>query len=568
MKKLLLLLGLFAIVPIASAQTTTTASPLALTAVKDAEMILPNSVIFNPALGYFGSYEIIKQAGSYLITPSEMQAAGFIDGDEITSLAWTITLGQQIQTTGAFTLDLRNTTDITNTFFYIPNPAEYATYSSTLTIPAQAGTMAFQFQNPFTYTGGGIYVTFGFETNGYSGFTPLLQTAVNTNLANGYRGRYFTGGAFTGSFFNDNHSDRPLTTLGKAVCSFSGDYYSTAYTDNSNTLTWFNTTGDFEIEYGVSPYTQGSGGTVVPQVTITAENPTYVLNNLLPATIYDVYTRKVCSSTNKGFWKKSSVATTISTPITTLPYIESFSGYLITSGWTRINNPSSLNWAIYGSDDGGVLGMKDIQGTVNNRTIYSRSVQLNANTNYTLTFDYSNYWLGGEFGYPDSENSADLNVLFNSSLVSGTPTILSTILDITNPIEQLATVTFTVPISGLYYIGFNGIFPSNPTTDPTIAGFSGFNYLYVDNFKLYTTLDIEENLVKNITLYPNPTTSILNIQTDKVIESITIIDVSGKTTNTKIASNNSIDVSNLSYGIYFIEVKTNEGIFREKFIKN
>ena len=563
MKKLLLLLGLITIFSIASAQTSTTATPLAQTAVMNAELILPNSVISNPEFNYYQGYEIIKQTGSYLITPSEMQAAGFINGDEITSLAWTITLGQQIQTTGAFTLDLSNTIDVTNTTFYATNTAEYALYSSTLTIPSQAGTMAFQFQNPFTYTGGGIYVSFGFETNGYSGYTPLLQTAINTNSVNGYRGRNYTGGEFNGSFFNNIHSNRPVTTLGKATCPFAGNYNSSAYTDNSNTLTWVNTTGNFEVEYGIRPYTQGSGGTVIPQVNITAETPTYVLNNLLPATLYDVYVRRICSPTNKGFWKKSFVATTISTPITTLPYVESFSGSLITSGWTNINNPSSYNWAIY---IGNFLGMKDVQGVENNRTIYSRSVQLNANTSYTLTFSYRNNWLG--IFIPDSENSADLNVLLNSSLISGTPTILSTVLDIANPIEQLATVTFTVPINGLYYIGFNGIFPSNPTTDPTYAGFTGFNYLEVNDFNLDTTLEIEENLVKNIALYPNPTHSILNIQTDKTIEEVSIIDISGRTTNVKLSENNTIDVSNLSSGIYFIVIKTTEGFYREKFIKN
>lgn len=78
-----------------------------------------------------------------------------------------------------------------------------------------------------------------------------------------------------------------------------------------------------------------------------------------------------------------------------------------------------------------------------------------------------------------------------------------------------------------------------------------------------------ENLtVSTLKVYPNPTNSILNIQTDQPIDSITITDISGRTTTVQSSVKDGIDVSNLSDGIYFIAVKTDNGFFREKFIKN
>lgn len=92
--------------------------------------------------------------------------------------------------------------------------------------------------------------------------------------------------------------------------------------------------------------------------------------------------------------------------------------------------------------------------------------------------------------------------------------------------------------------------------------------------ELYAVLLTGENLGVNalekqkIKLFPNPTSSILNIQTEKKIIDIKIIDISRRTTNLSNLSDNKIDVSNLSNGMYFVEIKTENGLFNEKFIKN
>lgn len=77
--------------------------------------------------------------------------------------------------------------------------------------------------------------------------------------------------------------------------------------------------------------------------------------------------------------------------------------------------------------------------------------------------------------------------------------------------------------------------------------------------------DIE--LAQSIFLYPNPTNTVLSINSDKNIESIVIVDVMGKTVKTMLPINNSIDVSNLPKGIYFLQAHTDQDLVSKKFIK-
>jgi hypothetical protein len=75
---------------------------------------------------------------------------------------------------------------------------------------------------------------------------------------------------------------------------------------------------------------------------------------------------------------------------------------------------------------------------------------------------------------------------------------------------------------------------------------------------------------KEVVIFPNPTSDYLTISNIEhlYINSIQIIDTNGKTIS-KITSNfNSIDVSNLSNGIYILSIETKEGKkFAENFIK-
>lgn len=73
----------------------------------------------------------------------------------------------------------------------------------------------------------------------------------------------------------------------------------------------------------------------------------------------------------------------------------------------------------------------------------------------------------------------------------------------------------------------------------------------------------------NITLsiYPNPVSNQLILDLDEKIEIITIMDIKGKEVKKLTPANNIVDVSNLTIGIYFLQIQTDKGLVSKKFIK-
>lgn len=80
-----------------------------------------------------------------------------------------------------------------------------------------------------------------------------------------------------------------------------------------------------------------------------------------------------------------------------------------------------------------------------------------------------------------------------------------------------------------------------------------------------TTIDKQEILNK-IKIYPNPANSFIEIKTDLDYSYISIIDVIGKIIK-HVISENKIDISNLTNGIYFIKITGEKSTVIRKFIK-
>ena len=82
-------------------------------------------------------------------------------------------------------------------------------------------------------------------------------------------------------------------------------------------------------------------------------------------------------------------------------------------------------------------------------------------------------------------------------------------------------------------------------------------------------LSINDNKLPKVTIYPNPTSGQLFISSENnQIKSVSIFSVLGKKVKEIVASSiTSIDVSNLSKGIYFIKISSSEGNVVKKFIK-
>ena len=72
------------------------------------------------------------------------------------------------------------------------------------------------------------------------------------------------------------------------------------------------------------------------------------------------------------------------------------------------------------------------------------------------------------------------------------------------------------------------------------------------------SVDFSNDLISSISLYPNPTNSVFNLEIpNEVIKKVEIYDVSGK----KLLESNQqqIDVSSFATGIYMVQIQTESG---------
>ncbi|HEU4789286.1 MAG TPA: T9SS type A sorting domain-containing protein [Flavobacterium sp.] len=85
------------------------------------------------------------------------------------------------------------------------------------------------------------------------------------------------------------------------------------------------------------------------------------------------------------------------------------------------------------------------------------------------------------------------------------------------------------------------------------------------------TLSVVESDVNQYNIYPSPTTGLLNIQANTMIEKVSVIDVNGRLVkefqfNTPVLSTQ-LDLTHLAKGIYFLKIKSNQGNTNRKIIK-
>lgn len=83
-------------------------------------------------------------------------------------------------------------------------------------------------------------------------------------------------------------------------------------------------------------------------------------------------------------------------------------------------------------------------------------------------------------------------------------------------------------------------------------------------------LGVEDvSLSNSIAIHPNPMQDNVTITTSNgiTIDQVTLYDVSGKIVYTHNGGKSTIDVSNISSGIYFIVVNTNKGTYQQKLVK-
>ncbi|MBO5854536.1 MAG: T9SS type A sorting domain-containing protein, partial [Bacteroidales bacterium] len=76
-------------------------------------------------------------------------------------------------------------------------------------------------------------------------------------------------------------------------------------------------------------------------------------------------------------------------------------------------------------------------------------------------------------------------------------------------------------------------------------------------------VNVNEIEYDNVEVYPNPTSGMLYVKIDRTFDAI-VYNYQGQIVKKLYDNNAQIDLSELNYGIYFVEIRTNEGVTVKK----
>lgn len=315
---------------------------------------------------------------------------------------------------------------------------------------------------------------------------------------------------------------------------------------NSGTFNWTAATGGI-TEY---EYSWGSPGHT-PAVTNTVTNNSLTMNSLTPNTRYQYFVRSKSGTNRSGWIGPYSLFTAIAGAPSYNYGFDNANGYSLdgwSGAWSSNNaagNPQAGTQMLFSNSSTTV-------GTPTNRWLFSRPIHLEANSNNVIKFFLRH------FSTTTNAQSIKMTV-GNQPVVANQTNTLWTSTTFANTAWTEYTVNYTPTSTGVYYFGFHHFTP----------GVAGSVSLGLDSFSLTSTLSNEIFDSNSFSIYPNPTSSVLNISNPNNVEikNISVVDINGRIVKNQSDSLSQINVSDLNAGVYFVTIEAAEGKTTKKFIK-
>ena len=133
--------------------------------------------------------------------------------------------------------------------------------------------------------------------------------------------------------------------------------------------------------------------------------------------------------------------------------------------------------------------------------------------------------------------------------------------------ENYGSSCFTSEAINVINSNYSFVFNNNVATVLSSSLCSGLNSK-MNLHTLSATLSVDNFEIESIVISPNPVQNILNIETQETIKEVCVYNLLGEKVSVNQISTVSLDVSNLSQGMYVIKViGENDRILSSKFIK-
>ncbi len=311
---------------------------------------------------------------------------------------------------------------------------------------------------------------------------------------------------------------------------------------------------NFNVSYKVNnntPVTANYTGTINSGQTATY---TFSGANAANLSVGGTYTIKAYSSLSGDVLASNDTSTSvIKVGAANVPFSMGFETTEDISGWTLNDaNLDTYYWGLYSSGTYAHTGTQYISYPYNMSSaaddwFWTKCTNYIAGTNYVLKF-----WYAQEL----SSYVESLRVKIGSSnSIAAMTTQLVNLPSISNTSYIQSITNFTVPTSGVYYIGFQ-CYSAADQGD-----------LNIDDISVDIYVDVNENSeAAKYNVFPNPANNLISVNAPEHIKQITIVNTLGAVVQNETVNSNSValNTSSLQNGLYFIQIETANGIVTKK----
>jgi hypothetical protein len=359
------------------------------------------------------------------------------------------------------------------------------------------------------------------------------------------------------NFWNNSGFDFEVNFTAINCLKVYNTFAATNVTGTSVTLNWEASVGapadGYEVEYGPLGFTQGTG-----TATLTSTTNSLNLTNLTASTNYSYYVRSACGSGSFSEWTAISNFTTAKI----CPYVSGFDNAGDLAGWTvRGGANQGLGAQPAPAPQAGpgywFFNTAAAPGP-NNNWLISPAFSLQSGERVIITFWQRAITTARQLRV----TAGTANTIAAQTTVLSTPATLPIAAGANYTQETTRIGNFIAPSAGIYYFGFNDVSTATPTTPSALR---------IDSFSFTSVLSNNEFLSGKFSVYPNPTSNVLNIENsaNATMETIELTDLNGRVVKSLRvdATTAEVNISDLAAGVYMMNVNTDQGIAVKKVVK-
>lgn len=314
--------------------------------------------------------------------------------------------------------------------------------------------------------------------------------------------------------------------------------------------------GGYEIYYSTSA-TPPTASTVLDATnSFSSATVGMTTTGMASSTTYYVWVRSVCSATEKGAWSNVATFSTLCNA-TNVPYELNFNNAIVPAMpacGIVANGGTGNNWttAATPTDSPGfnsqVLRYAYHSTQAADAWFFTQGINMTAGTTYYISYKYGNnsttYQEKMKVAIGNAASPAAMLTANGGTQIADYPNIL------TAQAVAVNNLTFTPTTSGVYYLGFHAYSDANEY------------YLYLDDIQVtasaLSTSEIKAD-AKDVKVYPNPFTDVINISDAKDLRSVSVIDASGRMVKTIASPQAQIRLGDLKSGLYILKLDYKDG---------